>query len=110
MAALTLTVPTGAGAICTPASASASDTVNQTQLGSSGVNLRISTAGTTSNVTISDSGATPSSNPGTVTPIAMGATEVRYAYISPSQANLGTGLVTITSSSQTNLKYEVVPA
>lgn len=110
MAALALTVPTTAGAICTTASASASDTITQTQLGTAGVNLRISTAGTTSNVSISDSGATPSSNPGTVTPIAMGATEVRYAYISPTQVNLGTGLVTITSTSQTNLKYEVVPA
>lgn len=110
MAALTLTVPTTTGAICTTASASASDTLTQTQLGSAGVNLRISTAGTTSNVSISDGGATPSSNPGTVTPIAMAATEVRYVYISPTQVNLGTGLVTITSSSQTNLKYEVTPA
>jgi hypothetical protein len=52
----------------------------------------------------------PVEQPGTVTPIAMGATADRYAYISPTQVNLGTGLVTITSSSQTNLKYEVTPA
>jgi hypothetical protein len=110
MAALTVTVPTTTGAICTTASASASDTLTQAQLLPSGVNLRISTAGTTSNVSISDGGTTPSNNPGTVTAIAMAATEVRYAYISPTQVNLGTGLVTITSSSQTNLKYEVTPA
>jgi hypothetical protein len=110
MAALTLTVPTTTGAVCTTASASPSDTITQTQLGTAGCNLRISTAGTASNVSISDGGATPSSNPGTVTPIAMGATEVRYAFISPSQANIGTGLVTITSTSQTLLKYEVTPA
>jgi hypothetical protein len=110
MAALTLTVPTTTGAICTTASASASDTLTQTQLGSAGCNLRISTAGTISNVSISDGGTTPSNNPGTVTAIAMAATQVRYAYISPSQVNLGTGLVTITSSSQTALTYEVTPA
>lgn len=110
MAALTLTVPTTTGAICATASASASDTITNVQLGTAGCNLRISTAGTTSNVSISDAGVTPSNNAGTVVPIAMAATEVRYAYISPTQANLGTGLVTITSSSQTNLKYEVTPA
>lgn len=113
MAALTTTVPApsaSGGAVCTPASASASDTLTLAQLQPGGVNLRISTSGTTSNVSVSDSGATPSGNPGTVTPIAMGATEVRYVFISPTQANLGTGLVTITSSSQTGLKYEVTPA
>lgn len=110
MAALSLTVPTGPGAIATPASASASDTLSQAVIGANGVNLRIQTAGTSSNVTISDGGATPASNPATVTAIAMAATQVRYAYISPAQVNLGTGLVTITSSSQTNLTYEVTPS
>lgn len=109
MAALNLTVPTAAGAICTPNSASASDTLTQAQIGA-GVNLRISTAGTTSNVSISDAGLTPSGNAGTIVAIAMAATQVRYAFIGPTQANLGTGLVTITSTSQTNLIYEVTPA
>lgn len=110
MAALSLTVPTTPGAICTPNTASASDTLTQTQVGA-GVNVRIATSGTPSNVTISDASLTPgASNPATLTAIAMSATQVRYAFISPAQVNLGTGLVTITSSSQTGLTYEVVPA
>ena len=110
MAALTLSVPTTAGVIVTQNAASASDTITQAQLGTQGVNLRISTAGTGSTVTVSDGGTTPANNPGTPTGVVMAATQIRYVYISPSQVNLGTGLVTITSTSQTNLFYEVVPA
>jgi hypothetical protein len=110
MAALILAVPTAAGAVVTAASASASDTLTQTQLGTQGVILRASTSGTASNVTVSDGGATPASNPASLTAVALGATATAAIYISPSQVNLGTGLVTITSSSQTGLKYEVFPA
>jgi hypothetical protein len=112
VAALTLIAPTGPqpGTIVTPNAASASDTITQAQLGTRGVNLRIATAGTTSNISITDAGTTPSGNPGTITPIAMAATQVRYVYISPTQVNLGTGFVTVTSSSQTALTYEVIPA
>jgi hypothetical protein len=110
MAALTLFNPTTAGTIVTAAAASASDTISQAQLGTSGVNLRIATAGTTSNVTISDASLTPgASNPATTTPIAMAATQIRVVYISPAQCAPG-GTVTITSSSQTALTYEVYPA
>jgi hypothetical protein len=110
MAALTLFNPTTAGTIVTAAAASASDTISQAQLGTSGVNLRIATAGTTSNVTISDASLTPgASNPATTTPIAMAATQIRVVYISPAQCAPG-GNVTITSSSQTALTYEVYPA
>jgi hypothetical protein len=110
MAALTLFSPTTAGTIVTPAAASASDTISQAQLGTQGVNLRIATAGTTSNVTISDASVTSGAGwPATVTAIAMAATQVRVAYISPAQCAPG-GNVTITSSSQTNLTYEVYPA
>ena len=110
MAALTMSVPTAAGTVVTSNAATASDTITQAQLGTQGVNIRIATSGTTSNVTISDSGTTPASNPAQVSAIAMGATQVRIAYISPAQVNLSTGLVTITSSSQTGLTYEVYPA
>jgi hypothetical protein len=110
MAALTLFNPTTAGTIVAPAAATASDTIAQAVLGVRGVNLRIATAGTTSNVTISDASLTPgASNPATTSAIAMAATQVRVVYISPAQCAAG-GNVTITSSSQTNLTYEVYPA
>lgn len=111
MAALTLQTPTGpGGAVVTANAASASDTITQAQLGTAGVLLRIATSGTLSNVTISDSGTTPANNPATVTAVALSATQIKVVYIAPSQVNLGTGVVTITSSSQTGLTYEVYPA
>lgn len=110
MAALVMSTPTAAGTIVTSNAASASDTISSTQLGTQGCNVRVQTTGTLSNVTFSDGGLTPASNPATVTAVAMGATQVRIVYVSPAQVNLGTGLVTITSSSQTGLTYEVYPA
>lgn len=110
MAALTLFNPTTTGTVVTPANASASDTIAQAVLGASGVNLRIATSGTTSNVSISDASLTPGgSNAATITPIAMSATQVRVVFISPAQCAPG-GNVTITSTSQTGLTYEVYPA
>jgi hypothetical protein len=110
MAALTMTVPTGPGVTVTSNAASASDTLTQAQLGTQGVNLRIATSGTPSSVTVSDGNFTPASNPATLTAVTMGATAVKVVYISPTQVNLGTSLVTITSTSQTGLTYEVYPA
>src|SRR5262245_40442832 len=111
MAALTLTAPTGpAPATVTPNSASASDTITQAQLGTAGVILRIQTTGTASNVTVSDSSTTAANNPATVTAIPMPATGIRALYINPKQYTPATGQVTITSTSQTGLTYEVYPA
>jgi len=110
MAALTMTVPTAAGTTVTPNTPTASDTISATQLGTQGCNVRIQTTGTSSNVSFSDSGATPSGNPGTVTPVAMGATAVKIVYVSPAQVNLATGNVTITSTAQAGMTYEVYPA
>jgi hypothetical protein len=110
MAALSMTTPTGPGTVVSSNAATASDTITQTQLGTQGVNIRMATSGTPSNVTVSDSGLTQASNPATVTAVALSATQVKLVYVSPSQVNLGTGLVTITSSSQTGLTYEVYPA
>jgi hypothetical protein len=110
MAALTMAVPVTGGVTVTPNTATASDTISQTQLGTSGVNLIAHTTGTICTITISDSGATPASNPATVTGVATPATGVKAFYISPSQVNLGTGVVTITASPTTGLTYEVYPA
>lgn len=111
MAALTMTVPQGpTPATVTRNAATASDTITQTQVGATGCVLRIETTGTVSNVTVSDAGTSGANNPATVTAIAMPATGQRLLFVSPTQVNLATGLVTITSSSQTGLFYEVYPS
>jgi hypothetical protein len=110
MAALTMTTPVSTGAAVTINTASASDTITQTQLGTQGCNLVVITAGTINTITISDAGTSPANNPATVTGVATVATGAKVFYISPSQVNLGTGLVTITSTPTTALTYHVYPA
>ncbi|HTI26185.1 MAG TPA: hypothetical protein VL652_34670 [Kutzneria sp.] len=110
MAALTMSVPTAGGTAVTVNNASASDTITQAQLGTQGCILLVRTAGTINTITISDGGATPAGNPASVSGVATVATGVKAFQISPSQVNLGTGLVTITSTPTTALTYEVYPA
>lgn len=110
MAALTMSVPTIGGTAVTINTGTASDTVTQTQLGSQGINLLAITAGTINTITISDAGLSPASNPATPAGVATVATGQKAFYISPSQVNLGTGLVTITASPATALTYVVLPA
>lgn len=110
MAALTLTVPApGTGTVVTPLTPTASDTISLAILGDAGCNLRIQTAGTGSNITISDAGSTPAGSATTATAITQSATQVRTVYISPKRAD-SSGLVTITSSSQATMTYELYPA
>jgi hypothetical protein len=100
----------GTGLVVTPTTPTASDTIAIAVLGDAGCNLRIQTAGTGSNITISDAGSTPAGNATTATAITQAATQVRTVYISPKRADLSTGLVTITSSSQATMTYELYPA
>ncbi len=110
MAALTLTVPApGTGTVVTPLTPTASDTIALAILGDAGCNLRIQTAGTGSNITISDAGSTPAGNTTTATAVTQSATQVRTVYISPKRAD-SSSLVTITSSSQATMTYELYPA
>lgn len=110
MAALVMTTPVAGGAAVTINTASVSDTLTQAQIGAQGVNLIAITAGTINTITISDSGTTPAGNPATTTGVATVATGAKAFYISPSQVNLLTGLVTITASPATALTYHVFPA
>lgn len=110
MAALTLTVPVGTGATVTPTTPTASDTISLGVLGDAGCILRVQTTGTASNLTISDAGLTPAASATTATAVAMSATQVKALYISPKRADPLTGLVTLTSSSQTAITYELYPA
>lgn len=111
MAAIPLTVPTpGTGTVVTATTPSASDTIAASLLGEQGCVLRIQTAGTGSNITISDAGTTPAGSATTATAITQAATQIRSVFISPKRADLTTGLVTITSSSQATMTYELYPA
>jgi hypothetical protein len=110
MGAIPLTAPApGAGQVVTATTPTASDTIASSVLGDAGCNLRIQTAGTGSNITISDSGSTPAGNTTTATAITQGATQIRMVYISPKRVDVN-GLVTITSSSQATMTYELYPA
>jgi hypothetical protein len=110
MAALTMTQPVTTGAAVTINAASASDTITQTQLGTQGINLIAITTGTICTITISDAGTSPAGNPATTSGVATAATGAKAFFISPSQVNLGTGLVTIGASPATGLTYHVFPA
>jgi hypothetical protein len=87
----------------------ASDTIPGSTAGPNGWFLRVITTGTASNISVLDPGATAISNPGTVTPLAAPATGVRMLLISRGAVN-GAGFVTITSSSQAGMTYELYTA
>lgn len=111
MGAIPLIAPApGTGTVVTATTPTASDTISIALLGDAGCNLRIQTAGTGSNLTVSDAGTTPAGSATTATAITMSATQIRIVYISPKRADLATGLVTITSSSQATMTYELYPA
>lgn len=98
-----------AGAFTTPApiTAALTDTVAGSSFGQQGVAVRVITSGTTTNVSVSDPGVTPSGNPADVTPLAMPATGVRMLLIPLSAINRTTGVATLTFSSITGVTYEL---
>lgn len=113
MAAIPATTPTLAGVLGSATAASASDTVDQTLLGSRGAYLQITNGGgSTDNVTITDysatrAGSTLPSNAFTATAVTAGA--VSIIWIKPEQVNPATGLVTITNSFTTSVQYRLYP-
>ncbi len=86
----------------------ASDTISIATSGPNGWLLRVITSGTASNISVLDPNNTVQGNPGTVTPLAAPATGVRMLFI-PRSAAGSAGIVTVTSSSQTSLTYELYP-
>lgn len=110
MAALTPQSVVTTGTTPVPITPTASDTIAGATSGPAGWNLRVITTGTASNISVLDPGFTPQSNPGTVTPLAAPATGVRMVFIPKQAASLASGNVTITSSSQTGLTYELYTA
>lgn len=97
-----------AGAFTTPApiTPQTSETFTESCFGPQGLRLRIITTGTLSNVAVVDPGVTPSSNPGTFTPLATPATGTRELLVPRSAINPASGVATVTFSSITGLQYE----
>ena len=112
MAALAAITPVVAGVASTGAAVSASDTIDQSLLGSRGAYLVITNAGGSSDtVTIKDFGTTRAgnsltSNQYTVT-VANGTEKV--IWIRPEMVDPSTGLVTVTHSFTTTVTYQLFP-
>jgi hypothetical protein len=87
----------------------ASDTIPGGTAGPNGWFLRVITTGTASNITVLDPGFSSISNPGTPTPLAAPATGTRMVLI-PRGAVNSSGVVTVTSSSQAGMTYELYTA
>lgn len=110
MAALTAIRPTVAGVASTGTAVSASDTIDQTTLGSRGALLEIINGNASADtVTIKDFGTTAAgnalaSNQYTVS-VAAGASTV--ILVRPSQVDPATGLVTITHSVTATVTYKL---
>ena len=101
-------LPPPSGTTPTPITPTASDTIQLSTAGPNGWELRVITTGTVSNITVVDPGTTPLGNAGTSAVLAAPATGVRMILITKAAAN-SSGLVTVTSSSQTGLTYELYP-
>jgi hypothetical protein len=107
-ASQTLTTAAAAPVAITPA---ASDTIAESSFGPAGVNIRVITTGTATDVAVLDPGFSPISNPGTVTPQTMPATGVRQWLIPRGAINPTTNVATVTfSGARTGVTYELTRA
>lgn len=108
MGALTSTSVTQAGVAPAPVAVAASDTIADTQFGSNGCHLRVINGGASpDNVSVADPGKTASSNPGTVTPVAVPAGATRKIYIPRSAIDPNSGNATVTHSFTTTVTCEL---
>ena len=86
-----------------------SDTIAGATAGPNGWFIRVITSGTATNVSVLDPGFTPSSNPGTVTPVAAPSTGIRMVLV-PKSAIDTTGVATVNFSSITGVTCELYTA
>jgi hypothetical protein len=92
----------------TPITPSASDTINESQLGVTGAILRVITTGTATNVSIVDANLSRLGNVGTSASLAAPATGSRMLLIPRAALNDATGNVTVTfSGALTGVTYEL---
>lgn len=112
MGALVAITPTNLGTVNAGAAVASSDTIAQALMGPRGCYLEIINGNASSDVvTISDAGATPAGNAlatGSVTDTVTNGTSQIF-YISPTQVNPSTGLVTVTHTVTATVTYKLYP-
>lgn len=112
MAALAAVSPLVTGVATPGAAVSASDTIDQSILGSRGAYLEILNGGGSSDtVTISDFGTTSAGNslPSNTYTVAVVNGTNKVIFIKPGQVNPATGLVTVAHSFTTSVTYKLYP-
>jgi hypothetical protein len=110
VAALTAQSRVEAGTTPAPITPTASDTIARSQAGPNGWTMRIITTGTVSNIVVVDPLKNALGHQGTGVTIAMPATGIREIPIPLLAIDPATDNVTVTSSSQTGLTYELYRA
>jgi hypothetical protein len=110
VAAMTAITPTLLGTVATGVAVSASDTIAQALLGPRGAYLDVINAGgSPDTVAISDAGLTPAGNSAIAATDVIAAGTSQTFYISPTQVNPATGLITVTHSFTTTVTYKLFP-
>lgn len=109
MAALTSQGIAQAGITPSPVAVGATDTIARSQFGPNGCLMRVINAGgSPDNVSVADPNLTASSNPGTVTPVAVPATTgVRMIFIPLTAISPSNDQAQITHSFQTSVTCEL---
>lgn len=110
MGALAAITPTLLGTASTGAAVASSDTIAQALLGPRGAYLEIINGGASPDtVVISDSGLTPAGNSATAATDVVAAGTSQIFYISPTQVNPSTLVITVTHSFTTTVTYKLYP-
>lgn len=109
MAALTSQGIAAAGVTPSAVAVGATDTIARAQFGTNGCLMRVINAGgSPDNVSVADPNLTASSNPGTVTPVAVPATTgIRMIFIPLTAISPANDTATITHSFQTSVTCEL---
>lgn len=110
MALLTATRPTKPGVAIAPGNVTASDTIQESDLGQLGAYLIILNGNASpDNVTISDGGLTPVANPATPAAVAVANATNRAFYIDRRQVDPVTRLVTVAHTVFATVTYYLLP-
>jgi len=108
MALITPSTVTVAGLLAAPAAVAASDTISGDVVPPGGLIYRVINGNAApDNVSLSDGGATPVGNAGTVTPVAVANATTKTFLITQAHINRTTNLVTITHSITATVTFEL---
>jgi Ca2+-binding RTX toxin-like protein len=108
MSALTATPIVQSGVAASPAAVAATDTIAESQFGSTGVILRVINGGASSdNVTVADPGTTPMGNGASAAPVAVANGATTTILVPRAAIDPATGYATVTHSYTTSVTYEL---